>query len=628
MDQIIHVVYDYIALIKRTGVPQWFYEEEKQVAENAFRFRERDNAISLAVQLAELMQYHSSKDYMSAGWLFSEYRPEKVVTFLNFLTPERGNVTISGQFVAQKTTMKEPWFGANYHVERIEPHTLALWSADSTNVELSLPEPSHLIPTNFSILAEQLPPGEDDTDGPVCILKNQCMEIHHKLDRSFNRPKVKLFMEFATPLANQSPRHAVLFNMYCSLLEDSMIEYACIVERAGFSFTFIPTATGLQLRVNGYNDGIEKVVKDVVENIREFEPDAARYDMAVDVTERGMMNFSKSSPSAHASLRLASLLVDPTWPLANQLSHIRDGSISYKTVVSFSKEVLSRVFITALAYGNITETSVMGIMQSVQHTLGYTRLPEEERNRARVVQVPLGNNIFSRQAHQNPDDNNSAIDVYYQLTPLGDYRNDVMYELLADILEEPVFHELRTVQQLGYAVSEGLQYYNGVGGIQISIQSAVASPDELLRRIEQFFVDVRQRVLQPMSNEKFQEYVDALIASKMEPDSRMSIRAGRFWSELSSGYMQYDRAEREIEELCTVAKDDLVAIFDERIAHSGKGTRRIVSQVYGGQHPFSERESLPVGALDICNPTCFRRRNSLWPIATQRCWGERINDCC
>lgn len=618
IDEIVHIVYACISLMKRTGVPKWFYEEEKQVAANSFRFRERDSALSLATQLAELMQHYPSQDYLSAGWLFSEYRPDRVANFLHCLTPERGNISICGQFVASKTTVKEPWFGTRYHVEPIEQATLALWAIDSTVPGLSLPEPNHLIPTDFSILTEQLPPGENDLKGPVRILKNHCMDVHYKLDRSFNRPKVKVFIEFATPLANQSPWHAIMFSLYCTLLEDSMAEYSSIVERAGLNFSFISTATGLQLRLSGYNDGIEKLGKEIVERMSSFEPDATRFEMIRDITERGIMNLNKKSPSAHASRRLASLLVEPTWSLSDQLACLQDDSINFGTMTIYSKEVLNRLFVTGLAHGNITETSIIGIMKSVQEIVGFVGLRKEERRKRRVVRVPFGNQIFSRQAHPNFDDVNSAIEVYYQLTPVGDFRKDVIYELLADILEEPLFHELRTVQQLGYMVVAGLQYYNGVGGIQISIQSAVAGSDELLRRIDQFLVDVRQNLLGNMSKEKFQEYVDASVASKAEPDSRLSIRTGRFWGELLGGYLQYDRAEREVEELRTVTKDNVVKVFDDCIALDGKETRRIVSQVYGSQHPFSEREDLPVGAVDICDPTTFRRRNSLWPMEGHR----------
>lgn len=615
IDDIVGIVYDYIRLLKKDGVPAWFYEEEKQVAANSFHFRERESPYQLAISLAESMQYYPPEEYMSAWWLYKEFDPEKIRQILDSLTPERGNLFIVGHFVRSKTTETERWYGAKYHVEPIEKATLFNWSLSEPNDALSLPEPNHLIPSDFTIIGEQLEIKEDDTAGPDCIFRNEYMEVHHKLDRSFNRPKVTVAMEFKTSLANRSPWHAAMFDIYQELLDDSLVEYYSVVERAGFDFSFTSMSSGLRLILVGYSDGIEKLVKDITEKMKSFEPDSTRFEMVRDNSERGLKNFAKSSPSSHASVRIGSLLMEPTWSVENQLQFYRDGSINFESFVNFSQDVLSRVFVTAMAYGNITESAFLEIMQSVCNSLAFTPLPEVERFRGRIVQLPVGHHLFSRQAHPNPDDKNSAIEVYYQLKQIGDFKTDVIYEVLSDILEEPAFHELRTVQQLGYMVDASLCYYDSVGGFQISIQSTVATPDELLRRIDAFLIDVREKIIEEMCDEKFQEYVNALITNKAEPDRRLSSRALRYWGELSSGYLQYDRSQRELEALQTVTKEDVCAVFDDWISRDGRNTRRIVSQVFGNQHPFSSREELPKGAVDITNTAAFRRQNALFPVA-------------
>eukprot|EP00177_Eucheuma_denticulatum_P002205 GFKZ01003943.1.p1 GENE.GFKZ01003943.1~~GFKZ01003943.1.p1 ORF type:complete len:1005 (+),score=138.94 GFKZ01003943.1:271-3285(+) len=615
IDDIVRIIYDYIWLLKKDGVPKWFYEEEKQVAANSFHFRERESPYNLATSLAEAMQYYPTEEYMSAWWLYKEFDPEKVSQVLDLLTPERGNLFIAGHFVRAKTTETERWYGAKYHVEPIEKSTLSSWSLCEPNEALSLPEPNHLIPSDFTIIGEQLGIEQDDTEGPECIFTNEYMEVHHKLDRSFNRPKVTVAMEFKTSMANQSPWHAAMFDIYQELLDDSLVEYYSVVARAGFGFSFASMSTGLRLILSGYSDGIEKLLRDVTDKMKSFKPDPTRFEMIRDNLERGLMNFAKSSPSSHASVRVGSLLMEPTWSVEDQLRFYRDGSINFDSLAKFSQDVLSRVFVTAMAYGNITESAFLEIMHSVCNTIAFAPLPEVERSRGRIVQLPVGHHLFSRQAHPNPDDKNSAIEVYYQLKQLGDFKSDVIYEVLSDILDEPAFHELRTVQQLGYMVDASLSYHDSVGGFQISIQSTVASPDELLRRIDAFLIDVRKNLIEEMSDEKFQEYVNALITNKAEPDRRLSSRAWRFWSELSCGYLQYDRSQQELEALRTVTKEDVCAVFDDWISRDGTNTRRIVSQVFGNQHPFSSREELPKGAVDITNTAAFRRQNALFPVA-------------
>lgn len=45
--------------------------------------------------------------------------------------------------------------------------------------------------------------------------------------------------------------------------------------------------------------------------------------------------------------------------------------------------------------------------------------------------------------------------------------------MLAAILDEPTFHELRNMQQLGYDVSEGVKCMDSVVGLRFRIQSIV-----------------------------------------------------------------------------------------------------------------------------------------------------------
>lgn len=613
VDDIIQLIYEYIRLLRKTGVPEWFFKEQRTVAENAFRFREREGAFGLAIRLADSLQLVPPEDCLSS-YLFHEYAPEKISRILDCLTPENGIVSVAGRFIADKVSTKERWFGMSYHVEAIEEPRLHRWRHSEKSPgedELSLPMPNDLIPTDFTILGKPLPEGHGETEGPCRILRNELMEVHYKLDQTFMRPKAVIVLKFATPLANQSPWQVVMSSLFGDLLEDALTEYSSIAERAGYWYSFEVLGEGVQLSVGGYSHRIGNLLKDVVEKMKGFQADPVRFEMIRDFLERFYVNFEKKPPTSHATYSLGRLLYEPHWSIKDQLECLRDDSVSIEAMHVYSQQLLSKAYMTALVYGNISEDVAIDIVRSVQHTLDFKPLPDDQRPQRRVVKPPLGGRVFSRQAHPNLNDKNSAIEVYYQTEPLGNFPEDVKVDLLASILEDPVFHELRTKQQLGYIVHEGLFYRDSVGGVYFRIQSTVACPDELLRRIDEFLIDVRKGLLETMSDEKFQTYVKALVARRSEPDKTLSSRASRFWGELGTGYMQYDRAEKEIEALHSVTKDEVVQVFDDYIAENGSKRRRIVAQVFGALHPFAERQPLTGDAYEVCNPVAFRRRNTL-----------------
>lgn len=65
----------------------------------------------------------------------------------------------------------------------------------------------------------------------------------------------------------------------------------------------------------------------------------------------------------------------------------------------------------------------------------------------------------------------SAVEVYWQLG-CDSLASRVLTELLECVLEEPLYHQLRTTEQLGYIVFSGLRCELGVVGLRVLVQSS------------------------------------------------------------------------------------------------------------------------------------------------------------
>lgn len=613
IDDIICIIYDYIRMAKEGGAQEWLFKEEATLAETSFRFRERGGAMSLVTNMASYMHNLPPVEYLSGQYLYKEFNPEKIAEALDCLTHENGNITIAGKFVSDKTTMKERWYETPYHVDKIEELTRRHWGDGSSNVQLHIPDSNPFIPTEFDLLAEPLSDGVEDNEGPIEVLKNEHMEVHHKLDRTFRRPKAAVFLCLETPYAYQSPWHSVMSNVFTYILEDALSEYAYAAEKAGFMYSLSQGTTGIRLLVQGYSHRLDVLLAAVVKKMTTFEADATRFEMIRDNVERDYINFGKNQPYALAMYYVNYLMEEPRWHVNDYLKVLKDGSVNLKALTQFSKDVQKRMFLRALVSGNISKESAIEMVKSVQSAMGYKPLPDIEQIHRRVVQSPIGKDVFTRNAHPNEDDNNSAIEVFFPIGPKGDFSKDVLLEVLADILNKPTFHELRTVQQLGYIVFEGVKGVEYVEGMYVIVQSTVAGPDDLLARIDKFLIEVRKDVLEPMTEDKFQDYVRSRVTTKAEPDKKLSVRSWRFWRELVDGYKQYDRAEKEIEALGSISKADVVEFFDSHIAPGGSARRRVISQIFGNQHPLSEKKPVPEGALEVANPLAFRRYCPLYP---------------
>jgi insulysin len=258
------------------------------------------------------------------------------------------------------------------------------------------------------------------------------------------------------------------------------------------------------------------------------------------------------------------------------------------------------------------------ICERTVKVLAFEPLSHAERRVKRVVQLPLDRELSLRQIGPNPSDQNSAILVMFQVLQRGNFKMDVALAILAEIMEKPAYHELRTKQQLGYMVWCGTDILENVHSIYFIIQSTVADPIELDRRIEAFLVQFKEETLGPLTDEEFDNYVSSMISVKSETDKRQATRSNRFWAEIGCQEFVYDRRQQHVAALSNLKKRDVVALFDAHIAKSGSERRKCSSHLFGVAHPMTELrqdEALADSKLVfVSNPVAYRDSGSLYPV--------------
>lgn len=111
---------------------------------------------------------------------------------------------------------------------------------------------------------------------------------------------------------------------------------------------------------------------------------------------------------------------------------------------------------------------------------------DQLRGPIRVALLAGGTDVTVTTRHPNPQEPNCAVEVWYQIGPPTS-RTSALALLLAQLMAEPAFTQLRTTEQLGYMVSAGL---TSVGGtclcLVVRVQSANASVAHVERRILDF----------------------------------------------------------------------------------------------------------------------------------------------
>lgn len=219
------------------------------------------------------------------------------------------------------------------------------------------------------------------------------------------------------------------------------------------------------------------------------------------------------------------------------------------------------------------------------------------------VVLPNGSARCYRVASTNAAETSHAVELYWQLGPLS-HGLAARLELLVHLMEEPLFDQLRTKEQLGYSVACGSRQTRGLLGFAITLTSAHASPCKLEARSLRF-VGAFVRSLARMTPAVFGANVEAAVANKLRDDVNLSDEARRLVGEIASEQFVFDRAECEVAEMRKITHAELV-VWARQVLLQEEARRLSVHAYKGCLKGAVADEPLPLGAIKVTHAREFR----------------------
>ena len=137
--------------------------------------------------------------------------------------------------------------------------------------------------------------------------------------------------------------------------------------------------------------------------------------------------------------------------------------------------MLENVTIEALYHGNCDQADAKRASKAIMNALNANHihgLPKEKYPYAPVTKVPLSKkNEVVVVPTKDKNDRNTAVEVYFQVGP-DNIGERVLIDLLAQIMYEPLYDQVRTKDQFGYSVFVGARWGYGVMGLYFKVVTA------------------------------------------------------------------------------------------------------------------------------------------------------------
>eukprot|EP00268_Persea_americana_P025608 TRINITY_DN2493_c0_g1_i3.p1 TRINITY_DN2493_c0_g1~~TRINITY_DN2493_c0_g1_i3.p1 ORF type:complete len:451 (-),score=75.59 TRINITY_DN2493_c0_g1_i3:846-2198(-) len=418
------------------------------ICEIGFHYRDKIRPRNYVVNIASNMQLYPPEDWLVASSLPSKFVPDTIQKVLDELTPDRVRIFWVSKKFEGSMGMVEPWYGTEYSVEKITGAMIQQWVEAAPDVNLHLPSPNVFIPNDLALKDVQ-----EKTNFPVLLRKTDFSRLWYKPDTKFSTPKAYVKIDFNCPQSCYSPAAVVLTDVFTRLLMDYLNEYAYDAQVAGLHYAICHTDSGFQVVVIGYNHKMRILLEMIIGKIAQFEVKPDRYSVIKETVIKEYQNLKFQQPYEQAMYYCSLILEDDSWPWSERLEvlpHLEAGDLT-----KFWPSMLSKAFLECYVAGNMKPDEAESMIQHVEGVFFEGPRPKSkplfpsQHLTNRIVKLKRAINYFYPIEGLNQSDENSAL-VHYIQVHQDDYRLNVKLQLFALIAKQPAFHQLRTVEQLGY----------------------------------------------------------------------------------------------------------------------------------------------------------------------------------
>lgn len=560
-DAVVECFYAWLRVVQSDGVKAWRYAEAAIMAQLEFDYKDKEAATDYATSIAESMRHHADIDILSAGSLMEEFNAEDIHALLRLLTPHNMIMFIASQQPVVATPLREPWYGVEYGIAPMVSH----YSTTPTiAAHLSLPGKNPFLPTKLALAPRYTWPAAlpvspsrpsnlllQTSLAPSLIWESTepVVRLWFQQDTEFHKPNAILLFRLWSEEGERSPRSVVLINMLLGLLNTHLEAFSYLPAEAGLSFKLHHT-DGIQISISGYTQFLESFASAVLDKLLpgviKFQPQ--RFGTLKERMLETYRNAKFRAPNKYADFVAKCVLYPENAQFQPSRMARALDSITLADVQNFHREFFGDVQMECFFGGNMLPTTAKSLLQKLLSKFPFqttsTSLSAPETRNIRPVPSERISRLAPAFHHTvqtvlpNPDDENSVVLNYYQHSRASP-ETRLYNQLLAMILEKPLYQELRTVQQLGYIVWSSSEAPEHVAGFRILVQSSTYGAAELNKRVVSALPLMRkhvQRVTDMYDDEEgsFGTFVHSLIDSNVQNFTDFTEQMGHMWSQITN----------------------------------------------------------------------------------------------
>lgn len=564
-DDVVAAIFSYLSLLREKGVDKRYFDELAHVLDLDFRYPSITRDMDYVEWLADTMIRVPVEHTLDAVNIADQYDADAVKARLAMMTPQNARIWyISPNEPHNKTAY---FVNAEYQVDKISEQTFADWQKRAAGIALKLPEVNPYIPDDFTLIKPT-----KDYPQPQLIVDEPDLRVVYTPSRYFaSEPKANVSMVLRNPAAMNTAKNQVMFalNDYLAGIALDQLSNQAAVGGIGFSTN---ANNGLMLNANGYTQRLPQLFKALLEGYFSYTATEEQLEQAKSWYAQMMDSAEKGKAFDQAIMPVQMLSQVPYFQREERRELL--PSITLDEVMAYRAALKTNARPEFLVVGNMSEDQAKTLAQDVRTQLG---AKGTEWCRNQDVLVEKQQNVIFEKAGSSTD---SALAAVFVPAGYDEYASSAYSAVLGQIVQPWFYTQLRTEEQLGYAVFAFSMNVGRQWGMGFLLQSSDKQPDYLWQRFQAFFPQAEAK-LRAMKPEEFAQIQQAVIAQIMQPPQTLAEEASKISKDFDRGNMRFDSHDKVVAEIKQLTPQKVADFFHQAVvAPQGMA---ILSQVSGSQ---------------------------------------------
>ena len=564
-DEVVAAIFSYLDTLRQKGVDKSYFDELAHVLNLDFRYPSITRDMGYVEWLADTMIRVPVAHTLDAVNIADRYDAQAVKDRLAMMTPQNARIW----YISPKEPHnKVAYFvDAPYQVDKISADTFAKWQKDASGIALNLPQLNPYIPDDFTLIKS-----EKKYTHPELIVDEQNLRLVYMPSRYFaSEPKADITLILRNPKAMDSPRNQVMFALNDYLAGIALDQLSNQAAVGGISFS-TGANNGLMLNANGYTQRLPQLFDALLQGYFSYTPTEEQLEQAKSWYLQMMDSADKGKAYEQAIMPVQMLSQVPYFQREDRKALL--PSITLKEVMDYRDRLKTGARPEFMVIGNLSAEQSTTLARNVQTQLGANG---SEWCRNKDVLVDKQQNVIFEKAGASTD---SALAAVFAPPNVDEFSSSAASAMLAQIVQPWFYTQLRTEEQLGYAVFAFSMNVGRQWGMGFLLQSNEKQPSFLWERFKAFFPTAEQK-LRAMKPEEFAQIQQAVIADMLQAPQTLSDEASQLSKDFDRGNMAFDSRDKVVAQIKLLTPQKLADFFHQTVVDPQGMT--VLSQVSGSQ---------------------------------------------